>query len=117
MIPLNSLMKGSFANPRFVRIPSLLAIKPDPSRRNNWTKVSAILWYQSTQWVALDGPRWHSSALEVIGPRKRAPIAPGQSRQCTRFGIGGEPVLVPGSRHDHPLQRRHCTERLASVDA
>src|ERR1700674_5634623 len=89
----NRFSEGSFANPRFVRIRPLLSIKPDPSRRNNWTKVSAILWYQSTQWVALDGPRWHSSALEVIGPRKRAPIAPGRSRQCTRFQEAG--MIIP----------------------
>src|SRR6266404_9961284 len=51
----NWFMAGSSANPRFVRIPSLLAIKPDQSGRNNWTKVSVILWYQSTQRAALDG--------------------------------------------------------------
>src|SRR5580700_5662502 len=102
MIPLNSLMKGSFANPRFVRIPSLLAIKPDPSGRNSWTKVSAILWYQSTQCVTLDGPRWHSAALEG-GPTQRVPshrVGPGNVFDSE---LGGEPILVPGSRHDHAL--------------
>src|SRR6266851_5244438 len=66
----NSFMEDSFAIPRFVRIPSLLAIKPDPSGQNNWTKVSAILWYQSTQRVTLDGPRRYSAALQA-GPRQR----------------------------------------------
>src|SRR5713101_9430270 len=93
----NSFTEGSFANPRFVRIPSLLAIKPDPSGRNNWTKVSAILWYQSTQRIALDGPRRHSATLEV-GPRQRAPIAPGRSRQCIH-----QPQLV-----DPVLYRKPC---------
>jgi hypothetical protein len=51
-------------------IPSVFAIKPDPSGQNNWTKVSAILWYRSTQRVALDGPRQHSAALQA-GPRQR----------------------------------------------
>src|SRR5260370_25738277 len=88
----NSFIEGSFANPRFVRIPSLLAIKPDPAGRNNWTKVSAILWYQSTQRMALDGPRWHSAVLEV-GPRHRAPIAPGRSRQCIHQLQLVDPVL------------------------
>src|SRR6266853_2488858 len=93
----NSFMEGSFANPRFVRIPSLLPIKPDPSGRNNWTKVSAILWYKFMQRVALDGPRWHSAVLEV-GPRQRAPIAPGRSRQCIH-----QPQLV-----DPVLYRKPC---------
>ncbi len=66
----NSFMEGSFANLRFVRDPISIAIKPDPSGQNNWTKVSAILWYQSTQRVALQGPSWDSAALQA-GPPQR----------------------------------------------
>src|SRR5579862_2122025 len=62
----NWFMEGSFATPLFFLIPSLHAIKPYPSGQNNWTKVSAILWCQSTQRA-----RWIDSAALQAGPKQR----------------------------------------------
>ncbi len=81
----DSFMEGFFADPRFVRDPLSIAIKPDPSSQNNWTKVSAILWYQSTRRVALHGPSggfsrlasW-AAAATVTDPQSRL-VGPGKA--------------------------------------